>query len=68
MKDLPSDTWHREKKHEVTDEVVIQTIKSKIDLDTDVKGIDGTHRKGAKTKNKRQPITVKFARYLESFQ
>ena len=42
-----------ERRHEVTDEVVIQTIKSEMDIDLDVKDIDRTHRIGAKSKNKR---------------
>ena len=56
-----------EKRHRsyVTDEVVIQTFKSEMDIDIDVKDIDRTHRIGAKTGNKRRPIIVKFARYLE---
>ena len=54
-----------ERRHEVTDELVIQTVKSKIGIGIDVRDIDRTHRIGAKTENKRRPITVKFARYLE---
>ena len=54
-----------ERRHEVTDEVVIRTIKSEMDIDIDVKDIDRTHRIGAKSENKRRPITVKFGRYLE---
>ena len=50
--------------HEVTDEVVIHTVKSEVDINLDVKDIDQTHWIGAKTKNKRQTIIVKFARYL----
>ena len=67
QKELPSDTCHRRKKARsyVTDEVVIQTFKSEMDIDIDVKDIDRTHRIGAKTGNKRRPIIVKFARYLE---
>ena len=54
-----------ERRQEVTDELVIQTIKSEMDIDIDVKDIDRTHRIGAKTENKRRPIIVKFARYSE---
>ena len=59
-----------ERRHEVTDELVIQTIKSEMDINIDVKVIDQTHRIGAKTESKRRPIIVKFARYSErqSFQ
>ena len=63
--ELPSDTWHRRRRHEVTDEVVIQTIKLEMDIDMYVKDIDRTHRIGAKSENKRRPIIVKFARYSE---
>ena len=38
----------KERRHEVTDKVVIQTIKSKMDIDLDVNDIDWTHRIGAK--------------------
>ena len=51
-----------ERRHGVTDKLVIQTIKSEMDLDIDVKDIDRTHRIGAKTENKRRPTTVKFAK------
>ena len=54
-----------ERRHEVTDELVIQTIKSEMDINIDVKVIDQTHRIGAKTESKRRPIIVKFARYSE---
>ena len=36
-----------------------------MDIDINVKDIDQTHRIGAKTEKKRQPIIVKFARYSE---
>ena len=55
----------KERRHEVTDELVIQTIKSEIDIDTNVKDIDQTHRIGPKTENSCQPMIVKFARYSE---
>ena len=54
-----------EGRHKVTDELVIQTIKSEMDIDIDVKDIDQTCWIGAKTENKRQLIIVKFTRYLE---
>ena len=41
-----------ERRHKVTGEVVIQTIKSEMDIDINVKDIDRTHWIGAKTENK----------------
>ena len=32
-----------ERRHEITDEVIIQTIKSEMDIDTIVKDIERTH-------------------------
>ena len=52
-----------ERRHEVTDKLVIQTIKSETDIDIDVKDIDWTHRISAKTENKRRPIIKRFVRY-----
>ena len=40
------------RRHDVTDEVVIQTIKSKMDIDINVKDTDQTHQIGAKSENK----------------
>ena len=57
-----------ERRHEVTDKVVIQTIKSEMDRDLDVKDIDRTHWLGAKLENKRRPVIVKAARYSERRQ
>ena len=54
-KDLIQGRWHFHK--------VIQTIKSEMDIDINVKDIDRTHWIGAKTENKWRPIIVKFARY-----
>ena len=42
-----------ERRYEVTGEVVIQTIKSEMDIDLNVKNIDWTHLIGAKSENKR---------------
>ena len=55
----------KERRQEVTDEVVIQTIKSEMDIDIDVKDVDRTYRIGAKSENKRGPTINKFARYSE---
>ena len=43
-----------ERRQEVTDELVIQTIKSEMDIDIDVKNIVRTHR----TENHHQKINV----------
>ena len=54
---------NEERRHGVTDELVIQTIKSEMDVDIDVKDTtDRTHRIGTKTENKRRPTIVKFAK------
>ena len=52
-----------ERRHEVTDKLVIQTIKSETDIVIDVKDIDWTHRISVKTENKRRPIIKRFVRY-----
>ena len=49
-----------ERRHEVTDELVIQTIKSEMDIDIDVKDIDGFHRIGTKTEKKMSTHNCKF--------
>ena len=38
------------RRHEVTDELVIQTIKLEMDINIDVKVIDQTHHIGAKNR------------------
>ena len=55
----------KERRQEVIDELVIQAIKSEIDIDIDVKDIDLTHWIGAKTENNRRNIILKFVRYSE---
>ena len=55
----------KERRHEVIDELVIQAIKSEIDIDIDVKDIDLIHWIGAKTENNRRNIILKFVRYSE---
>ena len=53
---------NEERRHGVIDELVIQTIKSEMDIDIHVKDTDRTHRIGTKTENKRRPTIVKFAK------
>ena len=55
----------KERRQEVIDELVIQAIKSEIDIDIDVKDIDLTHWIDAKTENNRRNIILKFVRYSE---
>ena len=55
----------KERRQEVIDELVIQAIKSEIDIDIDVKDVDLTHWIGAKTENNRRNIILKFVRYSE---
>ena len=55
----------KERRQEVIDELVIQAIKSEIDIDIDVKDIDLTHWIGAKTENNRRNIILKFVSYSE---
>ena len=54
-----------ERRQKVTDELVIQTIKSEVNIDTNLKDIDRTHRIGVKTETKRQTKTMQFTRYSE---
>ena len=54
-----------ERRQKVTDELVIQTIKSETNIDAKLEHIDRTHRIGVKTENKRQTKTVQFTRYSE---
>ena len=55
----------KENQYEDTDEVVINKIKSEIDLDISPGDIDRTHRIGVPSKGKNRPIIVKFVRYME---
>lgn len=55
----------KERRQEVIDELVIQAIKSEIDIDIDVNDIDRTHQKAAEIGNKRRTMILKFARYSE---
>ena len=54
-----------EKKEEITDEVIINTLNEKLDLDITLWDIDRTHRIGEhkNTIGKTRPIIVKFVRY-----
>ena len=48
-----------------TDEVVINKIKSEMDLDISPGDIDRTHRIGVPTKGINRPIIVKLGRYMD---
>ena len=55
----------KENQNEDTDEVVINKIKSEIDLVISPGDIDRTHRIGVPSTGKNRPIIVKFVRYME---
>ena len=55
----------KERRQKITDELVIQIIKSEMNIDINLKDIDRAHRIGVKTKNKRRTKTVQFTRYTE---
>ena len=50
----------KENQNEDTDEVVINKIKSEMDLDISPRDIDRTHKIGVLTKGKNRPIIVQF--------
>ena len=50
----------KENQNEDTDEVVINKIKSEVDLDISPRDINRTHRIGISSKSKNRPIIVKF--------
>ena len=54
-----------EEKEEITDEVIINTLNEKLDLEIKLRDIGRTHRIGEpkKTRGKTRPIIVKFVRY-----
>ena len=54
-----------EEKEEITDEVIINTLNEKLDLDITLRDIERTHRIGElkKARGKIRPIIVKFVRY-----
>ena len=55
----------KEIQNEDTNEVVINKIKSEMDLDISPGDIDRTHRIGVPTKGKNRPVIVKFVRYMD---
>ena len=52
-----------ENKDEITDDLVASFIKDKMVIDLSVNDIDGSHRIGKPSPQKRRPIIVKFVRY-----
>ena len=59
--------WIAEEKEEITDEVIINTLNEKLDLDITLRNLERTHRIGErkKTRGKTCPIIVKFVRYKD---
>ena len=55
----------KENQNEDTNEVVINKIKSAMDLDISPGDIDRTHRIGVSTKGKNRPIIITFSRYMD---
>ena len=55
----------KENQNEDTDEVVINKMKSEMDLDISPGDIDCTHRIGVPSKGKNRPIIIKFVRYMD---
>ena len=55
----------QENQNEDTDEVVINKIKSEIDLDISPGDIAHTHRIGVPSKGKNIPIIDRFLRYID---
>ena len=51
--------------HEVTDDIIIKTIKDTMDVEITPESIDRTHRLGKKQQNtgRPRPITVNFSTY-----
>ena len=54
----------KENQNKDTDEVVINKIKSEMDLEISPGDIDLTHRIGVPSKGKNRPLIVKFVRYI----
>ena len=54
-----------EKVNEDTDQVVINKIKSEMDLEISPGDIDRTHRIGVLSKGKNRSIIIKFVRYMD---
>ena len=59
-----SHTWFKESQSEDTDDVVINKIKSEMDLNISPGDIDRIHRISVSTKGKNRPIIVTFLRYM----
>ena len=55
----------KEIQNEDTNEVVINKIKSEMDLDISPGDIDRTHKLGVPNKGKNKPIIFKFVRYMD---
>ena len=55
----------KENQNEDTNEVVINKIKSAMDLDISPGDIDRTHRIGVPTKGKNRHIIIKFVRHMD---
>ena len=55
----------KENQHEDTDEVVLNELKSDMDLEISPGDIDRTHGIGVPSKGKNRPIIIKFVRYME---
>ena len=52
-----------ENKDEVTDDVVVNMLQNKLELEISKKDIDRSHRIGKPSPRKKRPITGKFVRY-----
>ena len=55
----------KENQNEDTDEVVVNKLKSEMNLEISPGDIDRTHRIGVPSNGKNRPITVKFVRYMK---
>ena len=55
----------KENQNEDTDEVVVNKVKSEMDLEISPADIDRTHRIGLPSKSKNRPIIFKFVRYMD---
>ena len=55
----------KENQNEDTDEVVVNKLKSEMDLEISPRDIDRTHRIGVLSKGKNRPTIVKFVRYMD---
>ena len=55
----------KENQNEDTDEIVVNKLKSEMDLEISAGDIDRTHRIGAPSNSKNRLIIVKFVRYID---